>query len=140
MFKMGEFMGFRALAAAPFISALFLSSAAVEAAPSLEFDRQAAPTKAQIDACRNANTLLFQRASIFTQTSSGTILPNDGGSGVYASIHSAEAGRHATASLNRACAANPDFRIENPAMEGQRYLGVRPNLNTPRAIPKAFKE
>jgi hypothetical protein len=94
-----------------------------------------------VKVCRNANTLIFQRASFFNQTHEGsTVFPAYGyerrpqrGLTVSASSISEEDGRAATASLNHACEIDPSFRLKNPAEESNSYVGVKPRLDSPRA-------
>lgn len=122
---------------------LSLLGNSVQAATNNDFNSKKQYTKEEIDTCRNANTLIFQRAAFFNQTSAtGTVFPHHGysrpperGISVFAGSTSEEEGRDATASLNDACAADPTFRLKNPAQEFD-VTKFKPNLDTPRLFPK----
>ncbi len=124
------------------VSGLFLSDNLAVAAPDYDISPKYIE-KAEVDRCRNANTLVFIRASFFNQASpTGTAFSNDSysrspekGRYLHAGSRSPEEGRAATASLNYLCEVDPAFRLKNPADPGGSYLGKKPNLDTPRALP-----
>lgn len=124
------------------ISGLFLSATSVQSAPNYDYDPKDEVSKAELDGCLNANTLNHIRATFFAQTDQrGTIFPSDsqpkkgGAVTVFAYSSSTDGGRAATASLRSACRADPSFRIINPAIYAFDITKIKPNLDTPRALP-----
>lgn len=128
--------------AVAFVSGLFLSTNLAVAAADYDV-RPKDIEKAEVDRCRNANTLVFIRASFFNQASpTGTTFSDDSysrspekGRYLHAGSRSPEEGRAATASLNYLCKVDPAFRFKNPADPSGSYVGIKPNLDTPRALP-----
>ena len=119
------------------LSAVF--SGQVSAATDMEM--AATPSPEQVKECRNANTLIFQRASFFSQANTDNVMAFPGygyrqrperGIVITATSADIDDARAATRSLNSACERDPHFRLKNPAEESGSYVGVKPRLDSPR--------